>query len=192
MKRRLKMIVIKRHEHHNPHEYRDEHDGSYHHDEHDGSYHHNEHSRDHHHEKKYRLPYETEANNLMSDEFENYVKKHGYHFTESLAEYVSKMMKNANGQEHSWTAAQVKKAMEGLGLMPIGVTETKATLGDVTYLANMYYADLYPESLKDEASCLKVAHRIAHDRDGYDGMIFCRWTADAIGKAIDIDWKKFT
>lgn len=179
MKRRLKMIVVK---HHNPHEYHGEHDSSYHHDEHSSS----------HHEKKYRLPYETEANNLMSDEFENYVKKHGYHFTEALAEHVSKMMKNANGQEHSWTAAQVKKAMEGLGLMPIGVTKTNASLGDITYLANMYYADLYPESLKDEASCLKVAHRIAHDRDGYDGMIFCRWTADAIGKAIDIDWKKFT
>ena len=26
---------------------------------------------------------------------------------------------------------------------------------------------------------------------GYDGMIFCRWTADAIGKAIKLDWEKF-
>lgn len=24
-----------------------------------------------------------------------------------------------------------------------------------------------------------------------DGMIFCRWTADAIGKAISINWEKF-
>ena len=23
------------------------------------------------------------------------------------------------------------------------------------------------------------------------GMIFCRWTADAIGKAIKLDWEKF-
>lgn len=27
--------------------------------------------------------------------------------------------------------------------------------------------------------------------DGYDGMIFCRWTADAIGKAIKLDREKF-
>lgn len=27
--------------------------------------------------------------------------------------------------------------------------------------------------------------------DGYEGMIFCRWTADAIGKAIKLDWEKF-
>lgn len=145
----------------------------------------------HHSNGSYKLPYETEANNLMSDEFDEYVKKHGYHFTEALAEHVSRMMENASGEQHSWTAAQVKKAMESLGLMPIGKTKSEATLGDITYLANMYYADLYPDPFKDEASCLRAAYRIAVDPDGYKGMVFCRWTADAIGKAIDIDWKKF-
>lgn len=62
---------------------------------------------------------------------------------------------------------------------------------DVTYLANMYYADLYPDPLKDEASCLRAAHKVANGPDGYEGMIFCRWTADAIGKAISINWEKF-
>ena len=165
---KLKMIVVKHHEHdgHEEHETRHSNDG-------------------------YQLPYETEANNLMSDEFDEYVKKHGYHFTEALAEHVSRMMENANGEQHSWTAAQVKKAMESLGLMPIGKTKSEATLGDITYLANMYYADLYPDPFKDEASCLRAAYRIAVVPDGYKGMVFCRWTADAIGKAIDIDWKKF-
>lgn len=142
-------------------------------------------------ETAHKLPYETEANALMSEEFEEYVKKHGYHFTEALAEHVSKMMENANGEEHTWTAQQVKKAMENLGLIPLGETVTHATLGDVTYLANMYYADLYPDPFKDEVSCLKAAHKVAKDKDGYKGMIFCRWTADAIGKGISIDWKKF-
>lgn len=59
------------------------------------------------------------------------------------------------------------------------------------YLANMYYADLYPDPLKDEASCLRAAYKVANDPDGYEGMIFCRWTADAIGKAININWEKF-
>lgn len=35
------------------------------------------------------------------------------------------------------------------------------------------------------------AHKVANDPDGYDGMIFCRWTADAIGKVIKLDWEKF-
>lgn len=167
---KLKMIVVKHHEHGGHEEHED------HKEYHDG---------------RYKLPYETEANNLMSDEFDEYVKKHGYHFTEALAEHVSRTMENANGEQHTWTAAQVKKAMESLGLMPIGKTKSEATLGDITYLANMYYADLYPDPFKDEASCLRAAYRIAVDPDGYKGMVFCRWTADAIGKAIDIDWKKF-
>lgn len=62
---------------------------------------------------------------------------------------------------------------------------------DVTYVANMAYADFYPDPLKDEAACLRYAHKVANDPDGYDGMIFCRWTADAIGKAIKLDWEKF-
>lgn len=134
------------------------------------------------------LPYEQSANALMSAKgYTDYVKKHGYHFTEALAEHVSKMMVNANGQNHSWTVAQVKKSMESLGL---SIPE-KVTIGDVTYLANMYYADIYPDPLKDEASCLRAAYKTAHDPDGYDGVTFCRWTADAIGKAIKIDWEKF-
>ena len=42
-----------------------------------------------------------------------------------------------------------------------------------------------------EASCLRAAYKVANDPDGYEGMIFCRWTADAIGKAIKLDWEKF-
>lgn len=104
-----------------------------------------------------------------------------------LAEHVSKMMVNANGQQHSWTTSQVKKSMESLGLtIPSHVTH-----GDAAYLANMYYADLYPDPLKDEASCLRAAYKVANDPDGYEGMIFCRWTADVIGKTISINWEKF-
>lgn len=88
-----------------------------------------------------------------------------------------------NGQQHSWTASQVKKSMESLGLSIPG----KVTTDDVTYAANMAYADFYPDPLKDEAACLRYAHKVANDPDGYDGMIFCRWTADAIGKAIKLD-----
>ena len=140
------------------------------------------------HKVKFDLPYEQTANALMSAKgYSEYVKKHGYHFTDALAEHVSKMMVNANGQQHSWTASQVKKSMESLGLSIPG----KVTTGDVTYAANMAYADFYPDPLKDEAACLRYAHKVANDPDGYDGMIFCRWTADAIGKAIKLDWEKF-
>lgn len=47
------------------------------------------------------------------------------------------------------------------------------------------------ETVEDEALCLRAAYKVANDLDGYEGMIFCRWTADAIGKAISINWEKF-
>ena len=140
------------------------------------------------HKINFDLPYEQTANALMSAKgYSEYVKKHGYHFTEALAEYVSEKMINANGQSHSWTATQIKKSIESLGLNIPG----EVTNGDITYLANMYYSDFYPDPLKDEASCLRAAYKIANDPDSYEGMIFCRWTADAIGKAISINWENF-
>lgn len=140
------------------------------------------------HEVKFDLPYEQTANALMSAKgYSEYVKKHGYHFTDALAEHASRMMENANGQNHSWTTSQVKKSMESLGL----VIPSYVTYGDATYLANMYYADLYPDPLKDEASCLRAAYKVANDPDGYEGMTFCRWAADIIGKAVNINWENF-
>lgn len=140
------------------------------------------------HEIKFDLPYEPAINALMSAKgYLAYIKKHGYHFTDALAEYASRIMENANGQSHSWTVSQVKKSFESLGFaIPDNVTP-----GDVAYLANMYYADQYPDPLRDEASCLKAAYNIANDPDGYEGMIFCRWLADIIGKRTIINWDNF-
>jgi len=54
------------------------------------------------HKVKFDLPYEQTANALMSAKgYSEYVKKHGYHFTDALAEHVSKMMENANGQQQT-------------------------------------------------------------------------------------------
>lgn len=114
--------------------------------------------------EEYKTGFESITNTAKSadTEYKAYIKKHGYHFTEAIAEYASKLMKNGNNQSHSWTAQQVKKSMESLGL---NIPKT-VTLGDVTYLANMYYADLYPDPLKDEASCLRAAYKLANDVEG--------------------------
>lgn len=91
-----------------------------------------------------------------------------------------KMATYAIPESHSVTyAGHLVLSIEKSGLSIPG----KVTTGDVTYAANMAYADFYPDPLKDEAACLRYAHKVANDPDGYDGMIFCRWTADAIGKS---------
>ena len=137
---------------------------------------------------EFDLPYAKAMNTLMSAKgYSEYVKKHGYHFTDELADYASKLMKNSDKTPHNWNSQAVKKTVEAMGIY----IPAKSTLGDIAYTANMAYADFYPDLLQDTTSCIKYALKVANDVDGYEGMAFCRWTADIIGKAVSIDWEKF-
>lgn len=119
----------------------------------------------------------------------NYVNRHGYHFTDKLAQAASEMMVNSNGSSHKWTPEQIEKTMKMYGLKCRG----NCTLGDLTYLSNMAYADLYPSVLKDEISCLRYAIAMADDPDGYEGMVFNRWKSDLkkSGREHRIQWEKY-
>lgn len=135
------------------------------------------------------LPNEKAANLIMNAKgFSDYVAKHGYHFTEALAQVASDMMINSNGIPHKWTPEQIKTVLDAKEF-----TDYKyCTLGDLTYLSNMAYADFYPNVIRDEMLCIKYAMHIATDPDGYDGIVFSRWIADLIGKHVDdIDWENF-
>lgn len=134
------------------------------------------------------LPYEDDARRIMSDhEYRAYLERNGNHFSEALAEHASSKMVNADDENHSWTAKQVKKVMDTLGY----TLPSHATLGDATYLANMYYADLYPDPLATESACIKAMCKTLNDPDGYEGQAFCRWQADIIAKGEHIDWDNF-
>lgn len=132
-----------------------------------------------------RIPYEKAANALMNASgYIEYVSKHGYHFTPKLAEYVCMEMVNADKTTHNWDARSILNLLGNS--CPQGVT-----LGDMVYLANMAYADFYPNILQTESRCIDYAKAVATDIDGYEGMPFCRWTADAIGKGTKVDWASF-
>lgn len=136
-------------------------------------------------EHRSHLPYETSANALMNAKgYAEYVMEHGYHFTDALAEMISKKMRNADGTPHTWTVSEVKAVMSTLP------AQHNVTWGDMAYLSNMAYADFYPKVLPTESACIQYAKAVANDVDGYEGMPFCRWTADAIGKGVSIEWEK--
>lgn len=142
-------------------------------------------SSEHTQGKEERLPYERAANALMNASgYVEYVAKHGYHFTQELAEMVSGDMVNADGTQHRWDCHQMLTALGNT--MP-----QRATLGDMVYLANMAYADFYPNVLQNETRCIEYAKAVVNDMDGYDGMPFCRWTADVIGKGMSVEWNEF-
>lgn len=118
--------------------------------------------------------------------YKDYVNKNGLHFTRSLQEYASKQMINSNSLVHTWTTEQVQNVCDVLNLK----IPSTSTIDDVTYTANMAYADFYPELLS-EHQCIKYAVAVANDKDGYEGIQFCRWVADIAGKGETIDWTKF-
>lgn len=139
---------------------------------------------EHHGSELHSLPYEKAANALMgASGYVSYVAKHGYHFTKKLATMVSERMKNVDGSNHHWTVDEIRAATNTL-VIPKGTT-----IGDVLFLANMAYADFYPKVLRTEESCIQYALAVANDPDGYEGMAFCRWTADLIGTGATIDWE---
>lgn len=125
---------------------------------------------------------------VESKEYEEYIAKHGWHFNEALAEWASKQMKKASGdQTHHWTAAEVKAAFERLGLMK----PEKVTWGDATYSANMAYADYYGISLKTDVDCIKHAYADIADPDGYPEKVFAHWCANVEWKQINVPWGNY-
>ena len=118
---------------------------------------------------------------------EQYLEKHGKHFTIKLADFASEQMVNSDGTNKHWDASDVKQIIDELGyIIPIS-----STIGDIIYTANMAHADFYPLLLKDTKSCVMYAIEVANDKDGYEGIQFCRWMADVKNKNLEIDWKSF-
>lgn len=102
-----------------------------------------------------------------------------------LADYTSKKMVNTSGSAHSWTTEQLRNV-----LGPFTPTHNE-TSGDIAYTANMAYADFYPAVLDTVDKCITYAKLVASDPDGYEGMEFMRWTSDAIGKSLTLNWEDF-
>ena len=120
--------------------------------------------------------------------YNDYVTKHGSHFTDDLAKWASEQMTNAHGDPvHHWGVEDVKSAFERLGFKK----PEENTWGDVAYSANMHYADYFGTTLKTEAECVKQAYADVADPDGYPGKIFNRWCADVIGKKVNVPWGNF-
>lgn len=120
--------------------------------------------------------------------YNDYVTKHGSHFTDDLAKWASEQMTNAHGDPaHHWGIEDVKSAFERLGFKK----PEENTWGDVAYSANMHYADYYGTTLKTEAECVKQAYADVADPDGYPGKIFNRWCSDVIGKKMHVPWDEF-
>ena len=119
-------------------------------------------------------------------QYQKYTEKYGLHFSKAIQEYASKEMENADGTKHTWTSDQITNVLKTFGL----TFSSTSTIDDITYTANMAYADFYPDIL-DEHNCVKYAIAVANDKDGYEGIQVCRWIADIEHNGEPINFEQF-
>lgn len=124
---------------------------------------------------------------ITQNPIDKYLEKYGKHFTIELADYASAQMVNADNTNNHWHVDEIKSIIKELGY----VIPLSSTIGDIIYTANMAHADFYPLLLKDDKSCIMFAMEVANNKDGYEGIQFCRWLADIKNKNLQIDWNSF-
>jgi hypothetical protein len=118
---------------------------------------------------------------------EQYEKKHGLHFSASLADYAVSRLSPISGGVRSFTRERLREHLHALGLQEPHHFE------DFFFLANQVLSDYYPEAIKTEADVVRGAYRyMADDPDGYDGALFRRFLLDAQERGDEVDWPKFT
>ena len=66
----------------------------------------------------------------------------------------------------------------------------KASEYDCCFVANMAYADFFPEPLRNEFDIAMYVKKYIDDPDGYDGIAFSRYLADLKRTGKYIDWEE--
>lgn len=120
-------------------------------------------------------------------EIVDYIAEHKYHFTETLMNHAISKMENVDGSSKRISKDDVENYINIHGYKhPV-----KSNIYDITYTANMAYADFYPSLLDTTDKCIEYALAVANDVDGYEGIEFCRYLADLMGKHVKIDKNNF-
>lgn len=122
---------------------------------------------------------------FSSRPFESYLDEHGPHFSKKLCEYAVGNMENSDGSKHMYSKEEVKELLKRNG-----VTVKKASEYDCCFVANMAYADFFPEPLRNEFDIAMYVKKYIDDPDGYEGIAFSRYLADLKRTGTYIDWEE--
>ena len=96
---------------------------------------------------------------------EEYVDRHGMHFTEELASEVT------NGR---WNPSQIMEKAQSM----VYYNVTGSTVGDIVFLAN-YAKDTGKPFYKTRHNCVRFALCVVGEYALHDGVMFTKWVGDA-------------
>lgn len=110
-----------------------------------------------------------------------YKERHGCHFSRKLADYAVSELVNADGSKHRFTEETLRTMLKSMSI------HEPEHMGDLVYLSNWIYSDLYPVSVKNEQDIVRGAVKLLADPDGYEGMAMKRWLFDMREKGKEVD-----
>lgn len=118
----------------------------------------------------------------------NYIRYHGEHFNRELCDFAVSKMYKMQGDKKIKLTPYSKEEVDSL-LKRYNITLENKQGYDYVYVANMCKADFLGSSIPNEQYLAKYIKDVIDDPDGYAGLVFYRWYADACKKGIIIDWE---
>lgn len=123
---------------------------------------------------------------LVPEGYREYKQRHGCHFNAALCEFAVSQMEGEDGKPiKALSRQEVEKMLKDAKI------ELEHQEGhDHVFVANMGLADYLGESVPDMQHLAKYVKNVLDDPDGYEGIAFCRWVADCVGKRVEVPWEE--
>ena len=118
----------------------------------------------------------------------NYIRYYGEHFNKALCEFACKKMYRIENRARVKVKPYTKEEVDSL-LNRHNIVLENSKGYDYVFVANMCKADFFNSSVPTEAHLAKYIKDVIDDPDGYEGIVFYRWYADACKKGIIINWE---
>ena len=114
-----------------------------------------------------------------------YLSHYGWHFSKAMCEWaVSKMRDRNKKRVQMRSKDDVSDVLKSYGV------EIENDYGyDKVFVFHMGLSDFIGSSMPDESYVAKYVKDVLDDKDGYEGIAFCRFLADCNANGVPIIWE---
>lgn len=113
-----------------------------------------------------------------------YLSNYGHHFSKKMCQWAVGMMRDRNNKR---VAMKDIDHVDSL-LKAYGITLENDKGYDKVFVMHMGLSDYMGSSIPEEQYLARYIKDVLDDRDGYEGIAFCRFIADCNGKGVPVIW----
>lgn len=114
-----------------------------------------------------------------------YLSEYGHHFSKRMCKWAVSNMRDRNNKRVEFSP---KERVDTI-LKNYGVELNNDKGYDSVFVFHMGISDYLGSSIRDEAGLALYVKDVLDDKDGYDGIAFCRFVADCNATGTPIDWE---